>query len=189
MHSTAQLSWLLNHQVLSRIQCILTYLMNLGMWQWAFQQSTKCVLHILVRPLAVPVHSLPYTYVISPRQCILIFVYHNHVFLILTGHGAELPYVFHIIGSLETPEEKQLAGTVSKYWGTFVKNGDPNSPEDRDEKCPTVVQVSIISYCLCRICHLLYLVHWSCYALDTRICYGKSTLCSECWDWYSYRAI
>ena len=47
---------------------------------------------------------------------------------ILTGHGAELPYVFHTLEKLYTDGEKELADTVSKYWGNFVNTGNPNMP-------------------------------------------------------------
>ena len=33
----------------------------------------------------------------------------------LTGHGAELPYVF--------------ADVVFRYWGNFVNTGNPNTPQ------------------------------------------------------------
>ena len=48
--------------------------------------------------------------------------------LILTGHGAALPYVFHtyVDGSAE---EKAFGDIVSRYWGNFVKNGNPNTPQ------------------------------------------------------------
>ncbi len=65
-------------------------------------------------------------HVISLRdKCII-----THVLLISTGHGAELAYVFHNLKPLTTPEEKQLADTVSQYWGQFVKTGDPNTPKE-----------------------------------------------------------
>ena len=50
---------------------------------------------------------------------------HVHI-SILTGHGAELPYVFHTLEDLYTGHEKELADIVSRYWGNFVNTGNPN---------------------------------------------------------------
>ena len=51
-----------------------------------------------------------------------------HEIPILTGHGAELPYVFHTYEDRYTDGEKELADVVSKYWGNFVNTGNPNMP-------------------------------------------------------------
>ena len=56
-----------------------------------------------------------------PSHCI-------HEFPVLTGHDAELPYVFHTYEDRYTDDEKVFAGTVSQYWGNFVNTGDPNTP-------------------------------------------------------------
>ena len=47
----------------------------------------------------------------------------------MTGHTAELPYVFHTHENLYTDGEKELADIVSKYWGNFVNTGNPNVPQ------------------------------------------------------------
>ena len=54
---------------------------------------------------------------------------------ILTGHGAELPYVFHTYEESYTTEEKQLADKVSAYWGNFVNTGNPNIPPAHKDTC------------------------------------------------------
>ncbi len=72
--------------------------------------------------------------------------------LILPGHAAELPYVFLDLDALQSPAEKLLAGIVSKYWGTFVKTGDPNSPENR--KKGSIAGVSINVYHLRHCCYM-----------------------------------
>ena len=59
-----------------------------------------------------------------------------YLILILTGHGAELPYVFHtceLTGCKYTPEERELADTVSEYWGNFVNTGNPNQPPGQQD--------------------------------------------------------
>ena len=50
------------------------------------------------------------------------------IFPIWTGHGAELPYVFHTYEFLYSGHEEELADTVSRYWGNFVNTGNPNMP-------------------------------------------------------------
>ncbi len=62
-----------------------------------------------------------------------------------------MPYVFLNLEALQTPAEKLLAGTISKYWGTFVNTGDPNSPEDRKEG--SIAGVSINLYHLHPCCY------------------------------------
>ena len=49
----------------------------------------------------------------------------------LTGHGAELAYVFHTLEKYYTEEEKALANVASRYWGNFVNTGDPNNDPNR----------------------------------------------------------
>ena len=46
----------------------------------------------------------------------------------LTGHGAELTYVFHTLENMYSGRERELADTVSRYWGNFVNTGNPNTP-------------------------------------------------------------
>ena len=48
------------------------------------------------------------------------------VFLTLTGHGAELPYVFHTLEDEYSRQQREVADEVSRYWGNFVKYGDPS---------------------------------------------------------------
>ena len=48
-------------------------------------------------------------------------------------HTAEVPYVFSTIKKAtwlaeDTPENEKLAEMMSKTWGAFAKNGDPNNP-------------------------------------------------------------
>ena len=49
-----------------------------------------------------------------------------HIYI--SGHGAELPYVFHTLEYLYSGDERELADTVSRYWGNFVNTGNPNIP-------------------------------------------------------------
>ena len=51
-----------------------------------------------------------------------------HEFPTLTGHGAELPYLFHTYEDRYTDDEKVFAEVVLRYWGNFVNTGDPNTP-------------------------------------------------------------
>lgn len=74
----------------------------------------------------------------------------------LTGHGAELAYVFHTLEKYYTQEEKALANTASRYWGNFVNTGDPNNDPNRapeftvgtcarqEDKC-----LDTVSTCMC----------------------------------------
>lgn len=53
-----------------------------------------------------------------------------------TGHGYELPYVFHTAKEcFNTPsdEEKQLENVMNKYWVNFAHNGDPNIESISDD--------------------------------------------------------
>ena len=48
------------------------------------------------------------------------------------GHGAELAYVFHTYEGLYSHAEKELADTVSMYWGDFVRDGKPTDGNNCD---------------------------------------------------------
>ena len=65
-------------------------------------------------------------------MCIDECVHHSayHELPILTGHDAELPYVFHTYEDKYTDDEKVFADTVSRYWGNFVNTGSPNTPPE-----------------------------------------------------------
>lgn len=46
-----------------------------------------------------------------------------------TGHGAELPYVFHtaeLSGFKYTPDELVMADLLVTYWTSFAHTGNPN---------------------------------------------------------------
>ena len=49
-----------------------------------------------------------------------------------TGHGSELPYVFHttdlVFGDNQTHNEEVLADIMTTYWTNFAHYGDPNAP-------------------------------------------------------------
>lgn len=42
------------------------------------------------------------------------------------SHGSDIPYVFGILDSKYTGEDKQLSDLMATYWTNFAKNGDPN---------------------------------------------------------------
>jgi hypothetical protein len=48
-------------------------------------------------------------------------------------HGAEIPFVFHTTRFLKTPQERALAGTITRYWRNFAYSGDPNVPPPWDD--------------------------------------------------------
>ena len=67
----------------------------------------------------------------------------NTYYTILTGHGAELSYVFHTEPRdfKFTPEEEILADITSAYWGNFVNTGDPNGSNKRTCDSEAICQV------------------------------------------------
>ena len=58
------------------------------------------------------------------------------LYIALTGHAAELPFIFHTYKDNYTQKEHELASIVSKYWGNFVKTGNPNTGST-EESCTT----------------------------------------------------
>jgi para-nitrobenzyl esterase len=45
-------------------------------------------------------------------------------------HGSELQFLFNttIMPGPQTDAQRQLADEMIRYWGNFVKNGNPNGP-------------------------------------------------------------
>lgn len=84
------------------------------------------------------------------------------VFLILIGHAAELPFVFHTYEDKYTDEEEKLADIVSTYWGNFVNTGDPNIPRKHKDTCDA--EGCVVSACM-------QITNYSMYTGNNNCCY------------------
>ena len=84
------------------------------------------------------------------------------MFLILIGHAAELPFVFHTCEDNYTNGDEWLADIVSTYWGNFVNTGDPNIPRKHKDTCDA--EGCVVSACM-------QITNYSMYTGNNNCCY------------------
>ena len=75
----------------------------------------------------------------SPAPLLMSVLYCHFVWISVlsvgsTGHGAELPYVFHtdisLLGFNYTSDELTMSSSMVQYWTNFAHYGNPNGVHD-----------------------------------------------------------